>query len=109
VLEVAEENGIFMTEHTLEVAMFKAGRKHSFEAVMEDLSTNGSAKQRAKKWKDDSEALDPNRMLKDIGEIGKGRFAQRWASRMLNWPKKNRSCPKSIKDALEHVVSALTD
>ena len=109
VIEAAAENGIFMTEHTLEVAMFKSGRRNSFYSVMNDLSTNGAAKKRARQWKANPETLNTGRMLKDIGKIGKGRFAQRWASRILSAPKTCKACPKSIKDAIEHVVSALTE
>jgi len=108
ILDVAEHNGIFMTEHTLEVALFKCGRSGSYKAVTEDLSTNSRAKNRARAWKNNPDSLDSERLLKDIEEVGKGRFAQRWASRILA-NKKSRLCPASIKDALKYVVAALNE
>ena len=108
VLEAGIRNGIFMTEHTLEVAMFKCGRKTSFVTTMSELSTNGAAKKRAASWKNDPETLDPIQLLKDIDEVGKGRFGQRWSSIILNAKKKVKRCPDSIKDAIKHVVDSIT-
>lgn len=106
VLELGEENGIFMTDYTLEVALFKSGRIGTFEAAMKDLSENAAAKKRAAGWKEKPATLDEVQMLKDIAEVGKGRFAQRWASRILT-AKPTTYCPDSVRKALEYVIAQI--
>jgi putative ATP-dependent endonuclease of OLD family len=98
----AENDGLFVTDHTLEVALFRCGRHVSITKTIEQLSSNGEAVNRAKAWREDPESLDVVQLLKDIAEIGKGRFAQRLSSII-----KGNSCPESIKKAIEHVVEQL--
>lgn len=105
----ARKHGIFITKHTLEVALFKAGRKASYKQAIDSLSTNAAAKSRAASWKEGTDVLDPERMLKDIEEIGKGRFAQRWASIISSLPADPSKpfCPESIREAIEHVNKSI--
>jgi putative ATP-dependent endonuclease of the OLD family len=101
----AEEDGVFVTKHTLEVALFRCGRHNSLTTTIEQLSSNGKAIERAQAWRADTDSLDETQFLSDIEAVGKGRFAQRLSSRILTM--KSKSCPLSIKRAIEHVVGKL--
>lgn len=46
-----------------------------------ELTTNGACEERAKAWRKEPETVDAVQLLKDIIEIGKGRYAQRLASK----------------------------
>lgn len=98
----ATSEGVFVTGHTLEVAIFKCGRKVSVTESIEELSHNMKARQRAASWKDDPGSLDAYKLLGDIEAIGKGRFAQRLASRISN--EKGNACPDSVKEAIAYVA-----
>lgn len=98
----ARADGVFVTDHTLEVAIFKCGRKVSVTTTIEQLSRNKKARQRAASWRDNPGSVDIKRMLADIEAIGKGRFAQRLASRIAKG--KATSCPESVKEAIAYVA-----
>ena len=105
IIAECESNGLFLTRHTLEVAMWHCGRRNSMKNAFLDLvRTNNQARLRAKnEWKNANGTLNSAQMLRDIeNEVGKGRFSQRWAARIATIPNKN--CPKSIKDAIAYVV-----
>lgn len=106
--EHAENHGIFVTGHTFEVAIFNCKRPKSVTYALEELTTNGAAKKRAKTFRDNPASLagKEKRFLDDIGEIGKGRFAQRLASRIAKKPD-YQPCPDSVRKAIEHVVKRL--
>lgn len=104
---LAGESGLFLTDHTFEVALWNCGRKQSFRATMSDLGS-GPAAIRAKEWADDPTKVDADRLLKDIDAIGKGRFAQRWSRHIAQQAKPTPSCPASIKAALKHVTDNVT-
>ena len=98
-LELAKNRGLFLNEHCLEVDLFKVGRHKSMCRTIEELSTNGAAKARAKEWAGKPESLDASRLVKDITAIGKGRYAQRLAGNI-----KKDICPQYIKHAIEYVA-----
>lgn len=98
----ATSDGVFVTGHTLEVAIFKCGRKVSITKTIEELSRNKKARQRAASWRDKPESLDADRLLSDVEAIGKGRFAQRVASRLSKV--KGNACPDSVKEAIAYVA-----
>lgn len=98
----ATSDGVFVTPLTLEVAIFKCGRHNSLTGTIEQLSTNGAAQERAKAWRAAPDSLDIARFLSDIEEIGKGRFAQRYAGNLVKGTSK--ACPDSIKGALAYVA-----
>ena len=54
----AEEDGVFVTDYTLEVALFRCGRHKSVTSAIEQLSSNSKAKERAKAWRDDTSSLE---------------------------------------------------
>jgi putative ATP-dependent endonuclease of OLD family len=98
----AASAGAFVTGHTLEVAIFKCGRKVSVTKTIEELSRNKKARQRAASWRVDPGSLDASRLLGDIEAVGKGRFAQRLASRISKV--KGDACPDSVKEAVAYVA-----
>lgn len=96
-----EEFGIFSNIDTLEVDLFKDGdftaeiiatlREHRFSAQRQAL-ING--------WEADPETLDIDTYLGLIETIGKGRFAQRLATRIAG-----TAPPDYIREAIEYVVA----
>lgn len=102
--EEAESVGVFVTEYTLEVALFRSGRHKSITKALDQLSTNGEARKRAANWGNSTANLDEKQLLKDIDAIGKGRFAQRLSSRI-----KGSACPESIKKAIKFVHNRLNN
>jgi putative ATP-dependent endonuclease of the OLD family len=98
----AESDGIFVTPHTLEVALFKCGRHGSITKTIEELSPYLTARTRAKGWREAPASVDAARLVADIEQIGKGRFAQRLASHIAALPSK--TCPSSVKGAVSYVA-----
>ena len=100
-LNLGRTHGVFLTDHTFEVALFRASRQTTFSQTMEDVSSSAKAKERAEAWKVAPATLDVAKMLSDIERVGKGRFAQRWA----HWIGRNTSkaCPASVTEALAYV------
>ncbi len=101
----AESEGIFVTEHTLEIALFNCGRPKAITRTVEELTSVDAAKERAKSWRKETESLDAEQLLKDIGKIGKGRFAQRLSTRVLNGT--CTSAPDSVKNAIAFLVEQI--
>jgi putative ATP-dependent endonuclease of OLD family len=99
----SKQHGLFLTDNTFEVALFRKGRQSSFATTMGELTSNTAAKARANAWKGEPASLDTEKMLKDIDAIGKGRFAQRWAHHISR--AKSKGCPQSVLEALEYVAS----
>jgi len=95
----ARGSGLFLNEHTLEVDLFKCGRHKSMCSTLSELTEYKKAAERAEAWKKEPATLEIERFLKDIEQIGKGRFAQRLASKMKGDP-----CPAYIKEAFDYVI-----
>jgi putative ATP-dependent endonuclease of OLD family len=102
VVALAHTHGLFLGEHTFEIDLFNSGRHKSMCATLAELTKSGAAEKRADGWKADPETLDSGRFIKDIEAIGKGRFAQRLATRI-----NNDKCPQYIKDAVSYIKDAL--
>ncbi len=100
VLETGPEHGIFLNDYTFEVTLFRAGNHEVMCDSLTRLTGNAAAKERAQEWKDDPDTLTEVQMLKDINAIGKGRFAQRLASRMTEG-----ACPDYIREAIDYVAA----
>jgi putative ATP-dependent endonuclease of OLD family len=98
VKRLGKAHGLFLNDHTLEVDLFKCGQHKSICKTIIELSDNGAAKKRATVWNDKPDELDIDRFLKDIEEIGKGRFAQRFSSNISGV-----SYPNYILDAIDYV------
>jgi putative ATP-dependent endonuclease of OLD family len=95
--------GLFVGDGTLEVDLFRAGQHEVVCQTLADLTTNGAARGRAEEWRVDPTSLDPERFLKDVEEIGKGRFAQRLAARLHPG-----ACPSYIERAINHVITRVS-
>jgi putative ATP-dependent endonuclease of OLD family len=97
--EIALEFGIFMNETTLEVDLF---RDDDFRAmVVEGLREGGFGETRTAwidSWEQDPDSVHVRRFLSLVDAIGKGRFAQRLASRMGGI-----AGPEYIRDAIAFV------
>lgn len=98
-LLLASQKGLFLNEYTLEVDLFRCGRHQSMAKTLVELTESMPAKERAKKWGNNPSSLEPNVLLRDIGTIGKGRFAQRLTANL-----KNKACPTYIRKAIEYVA-----
>ncbi|HUE89422.1 MAG TPA: TOPRIM nucleotidyl transferase/hydrolase domain-containing protein [Vicinamibacterales bacterium] len=82
-LLLAEQNGLFIGEHTLEADLFRAGAHEEICDTLIELARGPRARARAQAWKDDPDSIDAERLLSDIEAIGKGRVAQRLSSRIV--------------------------
>ncbi len=104
----AASHGLFVTERTLEAAMVTCGRRDSLRRAFLDLARSNPARKRASaNWKDEKGKVDLSQMIRDIeNNIGKGRFAQRWAARIGRTTSK--ACPDSIQNALKHVIAQIS-
>lgn len=98
----APRYGLFLNEHTLEIDLFQSGNHRVMCDTLIELTTNGAAKIRAVQWGREPHTLDAIQYIKDITEVGKGRFAQRLASRI-----ESAACPAYIAKAINHVAEKL--
>ncbi|MEZ4226715.1 MAG: AAA family ATPase [Polyangiaceae bacterium] len=109
-VEAATEHGLFVGDETFELDLLDSGRCGPMCRTLSALTTNGAAKKRAAAWLASEEVDDKKRFLKDIEEIGKGRYAQRLAGelghRRLRSGKPSAQGPQYVLDAVDHVVSA---
>ena len=101
-LAMAPELGVFVNEHTLEVDLYNASLGKEMSCTMKRLSKSKILCERAKQWLIDENQYDPDRLLKDIEAVGKGRFAQRLASVIEK--SKTKKCPKYILDGVKYVA-----
>ena len=95
-------SGVFVGEDTFEIDLFKSGRHKSMCITLTELTKSGAAQKRAAGWNAAPETLDPIRFIKDIEAIGKGRFAQRLATRISK-----DICPQYIRDAITYIQDCL--
>ena len=68
-------------------------------ATLKELSDNSAVEERAKLWKEEPTEMEPEQLLNDIKAIGKGRFAQRLATRICK-----DICPEYIRNAIGYVA-----
>jgi putative ATP-dependent endonuclease of OLD family len=99
-LAQAPELGLFLNSHTLEIDLFESGCYEGMCKILVELTDNSAAKERAEGWREDPNTLDKKQFLKDIGAIGKGRFAQRLASYL-----DADGCPPYIEEAIQYVAA----
>ena len=79
---LAEEYGIFINDHTLEVDLFLDGFENYIAETLHEYGFGPQRTARINGWVEDTTTLDIRRYLGLIEEIGKGRFAQRLAARL---------------------------
>ena len=97
--ESARQNGLFLNDHTLEIDLFIVGQHSVMCDVIEALTGNGAARTRAKAWKEKPASFDSDQFIADIEAIGKGRYAQRLATRLVD-----HACPKYISEGIKYVA-----
>jgi putative ATP-dependent endonuclease of OLD family len=98
-MQTAASHGIFVGDETFEVDLFKSGRHKSMCAALKELSENGAAQERADRWAKEPAEMQADQLLSDIKAIGKGRFAQRLATRIVK-----DICPEYVRDAINNVA-----
>jgi len=102
-LNLAPIYGVFVNAHTFEVDLFQAGLYDVFAEAMEGLGRSSGARQRMQAWAADPSTLDVSRFLRDVESVGKGRFAQRLASIIVE--SEVTECPQYILDGVKHVAA----
>lgn len=95
----APEFGVFINNHTLELDLWDSGCHTSMCRTLIELTDNSAARVRAENWLQAPGTLDKERFLKDIEDVGKGRYAQRLASHI-----DAGCCPRYIKEAIQYVA-----
>ena len=68
-------------------------------ATLKELSESGAVRERAEHWEKHTAEMEPEKLLGDIRAIGKGRFAQRLATRISK-----NICPPYVKEAIAYVA-----
>ena len=102
-LQMAQDFGIFMNAHTLEVDLFRSDLHQELSKAMATLSRIDARKQRMRDWAEDTSSFDAKAFLADIEAVGKGRFAQRLASIIAE--SGTKQCPPYILAGIEHVAT----
>jgi putative ATP-dependent endonuclease of the OLD family len=102
-LDIAPDYGVFINGHTFEVDLFQSGLQEAFAEAMDNLGRSARAKERMAGWAKDMETLEVETFVKDIENVGKGRFAQRLASIIVESDLKH--CPQYIVDGVQYVSS----
>jgi putative ATP-dependent endonuclease of OLD family len=101
-LAMAPSYGIFTNSHTFEVDLFKAGLHEAFSQAMNALASNTNMRDRMEGWATEPDSVDIAQFLRDIESVGKGRFAQRLASIIVE--SDLTLCPRYISKGVKHVA-----
>lgn len=94
-----EDFGVFTNNHTLEVDLFEDGLNEQIIETLKETKFSTRRTALIEDWADDKGTLDVEEYLKLFDVIGKGRFAQRLASRLAS-----TDVPDYIEKAVEYVV-----
>ena len=105
ILAKAKDYGVFLNDFTFEIDLFKAGAEDEFEEAVRGLTENKKMLERFSSLAADPTKLDAAQLLKDINSIGKGRFAQRLATVLVE--NDVDICPPYIKAALDYMKAKL--
>ena len=99
-LEMARQHGFFIGDQTCELDLFRSGLHDEIGETLLELAPGDTVRTRARAWRADPDALDPQQLLRDITEIGKGRFAQRLSTRVApdRWPDYIRGAVEYVRD-----------
>ncbi len=95
---ITKEYGIFVNTHTLEVDLFKDGYEDLIAKTFTDHRPSKGFRSLIEKWVENPDRLDVKRYLKQINQIGKGRFAQRLAAHL-----DGKESPNYISSAIRFV------
>lgn len=95
------EHGLFVGKATLEVDLISSGQGSAVAQTLSELTDSQAVADRAEALRDGHDAPSPDQVLSDIRRIGKGRFAQRLASNLVDDASK---VPTYISAAINHLV-----
>ena len=96
---LAEENGIFLNQHTLEVDLYEGGFADSILTTLAAAGFGQRRRTEIQEWMADPEGAGPRRLLQLVNSVGKGRFAQRLAPFLAD-----REPPEYIAKAITFVA-----
>jgi putative ATP-dependent endonuclease of OLD family len=94
-----EDFGIFTNTRTLETDLYDGGFSADILATLSEVKWSKTRRTLIDCWIADHDSIDHDKLLKLIDEVGKGRFAQRLASKI-----NGRKPPRYIEGAIHHVV-----
>lgn len=94
-----ESFGIFTNEQTLEIDLYDGEFDDQVIDTLQEVNWSAQRQAWVNAWEADRDALDVEEYMKLIEHIGKGRFAQRLATRIAGMRP-----PEYIADAIEYVV-----
>ena len=97
--ELAEESGIFLNRHTLEVDLYEGGFANPILTTLREAGFGQHRRAEIQEWRAAPGKVDPRRLLQLIDSVGKGRFAQRLAPLLVN-----EEPPDYIAKAIRFVV-----
>jgi putative ATP-dependent endonuclease of OLD family len=107
--------GIFLNDSTLEIELNRSGCIYMMNTVMKELCTVKKAKdyfqELENKTNNNNNTVinidDPEKFIEYIEYIGKGRFAQRLAEKILSGIKYDY-CPPYIMNAIKYVIEKIS-
>ena len=94
-----EDFGIYTNIRTLETDLCEEGFSADILATLNEGKWSKARQTLVDGWLADHDSIDHDELLKLIDVVGKGRFAQRLASKI-----EGRKPPRYIEDAIQHVV-----
>ena len=97
--EKFEEFGIFVNDDTLETELFEGDYADAMIATLREHNFSAERRTMLDEWEAEPDDYDSKKLIKMIEQMGKGRFAQRLATRVPG-----RGVPTYIAKAINHVV-----
>lgn len=99
VRELAAARGIFLNRHTLEIDLYEDGFAGPILETLSQAGFGGRRREVIETWREAPEEAEPDSLLRLIGSLGKGRFAQRLAPLLGD-----AEPPEYIRNAIQFVV-----
>lgn len=103
IYKMAQRYGVFINRHTLEVDLFKSGLFSEIRDALASFEVDEPIQNRIDEWIADIQSFDASVLLAEIEAIGKGRFAQRLASKIAE--SGSNRCPAFIVKGIKYVAS----
>jgi putative ATP-dependent endonuclease of the OLD family len=97
--DLAQVHGVFLNDETLEVDLFLNEFDELILDTLRERAFNRRRRQLMEAWEADANAVDAIELLSMIEVIGKGRFAQRLASRITD-----EVAPEYVRNALAFIL-----
>jgi putative ATP-dependent endonuclease of OLD family len=94
-----ERFGIFVNSGTLETELFEGDSTQEMIDTLREYNFGDARKALLDAWEKDPKSYDSDELLNMIEQMGKGRYAQRLATRVPG-----KSPPNYIANALKHVI-----